>query len=243
MRFRIGRAARSYQTLPNMIVRRWLCSELQMLELRLCRELVSTWSSLTWIMIFEMVELLSRLCRSSSCEVASVLSNRILHWLELIKLCILVILFSSCLLLVKRRIVCFIWLLQICKERVHVAHHVVKFVVNLLEVLKMVKFTKTYCCRILTLGDGPSFKKQSSFAFAFAEWKPQACPRAVFVIVRHLLVFGLELKKAQQFPFAFFQWPDWGRALLRLIRWIALLRLSYRSWPRYSVVCCLRQSA
>jgi hypothetical protein len=127
-------------------------------------------------------------------------------------------LFSSCFLLIKARIVCFIWLLKICKERVHVAHHVVKFVVNLLEIFKIVKLTKTYCCQILTLGGGPSFKKRSSFAFAFAEWKLQACPRVVFVIVRHLLVFGLGLKKVQQFPFTFFQWLNWGIALLRLIR-------------------------
>lgn len=96
-----------------------------MLELWLGWQLISARSGLTRVLILEMVNKLAWLGRGNSCEAPCVLSNRILHWLELVVLggFILIAGFHLC----KGWVIQFlnVVLLKTGEEGVHIAHHVV----------------------------------------------------------------------------------------------------------------------
>jgi hypothetical protein len=95
------------------------------LELWLSLQLISAWSGLTRVLVLEMVNKLAWLRRGDSCEAPCVLSNRILHWLELFILggLILIAGFHSS----KGWVIQFlnVVLLKTGEEGVHIAHHVV----------------------------------------------------------------------------------------------------------------------
>ena len=124
-----------------------LLSELKVLELRLCRELLSARGGLIWVLLIKVLFLVA-LRRPLSTEVYCILSDRILHRLELFELLrrnlLIIVWLNTC----KSWFVLFLMtvrLLKILEERVHIAHHIVQFIVNLLEI-----YTK-WVCLLLTV--------------------------------------------------------------------------------------------
>ena len=107
-----------------------------MLELRLCWKLFSARGSLIRVLLVIDVILVS-LRWSISWVIDSILSYWIHHWLKLIKLRRIYLIFEVLLDLSKSRVIYFlntIGLLKILEKRVHVTHHVVQFIVYLLEI-------------------------------------------------------------------------------------------------------------